>query len=99
LRRLRVKGCGLRETREQEEGEGARSSGEYSQFVSAGEANTCGRDIRVSCGLFDDRNSSIVPPQANPNFINYSEPSDETTLNLFACQLHPGHRLRQSQHP
>jgi len=98
LRRLRVKGCGLRETREQEEGEGARSSGEYSQFVSAGEANTCGRYIRVSCGRFGDRDSSIVP-QANLNFINYSEPSDETTLNLFACQLHPGHRLRQSQHP
>jgi len=99
LRRLRVKGCGLRETREQEEGEGARSSGEYSQFVSAGEANTCGRYIRVSCGRFGDRDSSIVPPQANLNFINYSEPSDETTLNLFPCQLHPGHRLRQSQHP
>jgi hypothetical protein len=98
LRRLGVKGCGLRETREQEEGEGARSSGKYSQFVSAGEANTCGRYIRVSCGRFGDRDSRIVP-QENLNFINYSEPSDETTLNLFACQLHPGHRLRQSQHP
>jgi len=98
LPRLRVKRCGLREAREQKEGEGARSSGEYSQFVSAGEANTWGRYIRASCGRFGDRNSSIVP-QANLNFINYSESSDETTLNLFACQLHPGHRLRQLQHP
>jgi hypothetical protein len=40
LPRLCVKRCGVRETREQEEGEGARSSGEYSQFVSVGKAHT-----------------------------------------------------------
>jgi len=59
LPRLCVKGCGLREAREQKEGEGARSSGEYSQFVSAGEANTWGRYIRASCGRFGDRYSGI----------------------------------------
>jgi hypothetical protein len=52
LTRLCVKRRGRCETREQEEAEGARSSGEYSQFVSAGEANTCGRYIRVSLRPF-----------------------------------------------
>ena len=99
LARLCAERRGLCETREQEEGEGARSSGEYSQFVSPGEANTCGRYIRVSLRPLRHRCSCIMRPQAILKFINYSESSDETMLNLFACQPHPGHRLRQSQHP
>src|SRR6266850_438118 len=63
LRRLCVKRCGLRETREQEEGQGAKSSGGCSQFVPARKASTGGRSIRVSCP-FRDRCCSIAPPQA-----------------------------------
>jgi hypothetical protein len=79
-RRLCVKRCRRRETREQGEGQGPRPSGEYSQFVPAGEANTCGRHTRVSCGPFGNRCSCCVPPRAILNLINYSESQDETTL-------------------
>src|SRR5882762_2067365 len=51
LRRLRVKRCGLRETREQEEAEGARSSTGCSQFVPVRKARTRGRSIAFLAAL------------------------------------------------